>query len=725
MEHNQIVFTVLSLLVFLLSGAFLRLLVGKLKIPFTLLLVIIGIIFAVTSNFSIYYFSFLQPNPNTGEISFLHHFLNTLGNFKLSPDMVFFIFLPTLLFESAFNLRLSQLRQSIIHITTLSIFSLTLSVGLIGASFYYLFDFPWLYALLFGVIISATDPVAVLGIFKEVGAPKRLRTIVEGESLFNDGTALVFFNILKVLLVALIAGNYEEINFISGFENFAWNIFGGILFGGMMGYFFSKIIEHIHDKKNVEMSFTLVLAHITFLFGELIHVSPIIATVIAGIILGNYGRHKISPIVLETMHHFWDHMAFIVNTLVFILIGISIANSASYELWILSLAAIPIVFIARFFSVIPVMSLTNLILQKQYRVSLPWQIIVSHGGLRGALAVVMLLSLPEDFEHYELFQSMAVSVITFLLLFNGMTIKWLLKKFGLMDFSPTDTLETEESHVLVSHSMQEHLDKLKRKNYVSQPVYEKLSRGYKTAELKAVGKIRKMLHRDNKFTTHQLLLILKKHCLGVENKIFHQLFAAEEITENTLWELSGSTERQRERILLGVEQEKKRRNTDKNFIKRLKEKECLYKQKRKFLQKYVFFQKWLKNWKRKKITQKHERYRARRISAWNVLKYLDELEKNALFIEEGILETVRNQYKKWYKNSEKKQIEIEKHFPEFLKHRKFYLTKRNCYSLERKIINDLFDRAIIDQKVYISLQDALLERIKRIRKDATRDEETT
>ena len=172
-----------------------------------------------------------------------------------------------------------------------------------------------------------------MGTFKEVGAPRRLRTIVEGESLFNDGTTLVLFKIVLGIILLNLGMESETHSFYTGLGDFLFKVFGGVLFGVFMGFFFSKTIEMVRENQNVEMTFALILAHATFLFAEHIGVSGIIATVAAGVILGNYGRNKITPSVLDTMEAFWDHMAFIVNSLVFILIGIAVATSSSSEYW--------------------------------------------------------------------------------------------------------------------------------------------------------------------------------------------------------------------------------------------------------------------------------------------------------------------------------------------------------------------------------------------------------
>ena len=163
------------------------------------------------------------------------------------------------------------------------------------------FELPFIFLLLFGSLISATDPVAVLALFKDFGAPNRLAMIFEGESLFNDATSLATF--LIILEIILKNG---DVNLVHGIVSFLVMLLGGALFGLLAGFTFSKVIEKIRNYQNVEITLTMVVAHLTFILSEVISetvmlgsfdfkISSIVATVVASIVIGNYGRYKISP----------------------------------------------------------------------------------------------------------------------------------------------------------------------------------------------------------------------------------------------------------------------------------------------------------------------------------------------------------------------------------------------------------------------------------------------
>ena len=304
MENEFVLNSALAVISLLFIATLVNFLLRNSRVPYTVALVIVGI----GLGFIIEHLGLFQ----------------FLGEFRLSPELVFYVFLPTLIFESAFHTNIKSFTRNIASITTLATLGMVISAGLIGAGMHYFLDFPWVIALLFGTMISATDPISVLALFKKIGAPKRLQTIVEGESLFNDGTALVLFGII------LEIANNQAVHFgraelLGSFGNFGAVVLGGILTGIVLGFIFSKALDYVKNSKEIEISITLILAHATFIIAEyFLGVSGILATVAAGIVIGNYGAYKISPGVKEIMTHFWDYSAFIANSLLFLMVGLII-----------------------------------------------------------------------------------------------------------------------------------------------------------------------------------------------------------------------------------------------------------------------------------------------------------------------------------------------------------------------------------------------------------------
>ncbi|MCK5354982.1 MAG: cation:proton antiporter, partial [Methyloprofundus sp.] len=359
----------------------------KTRIPYTVLLVIGG--------------SLLVPLSKINAFSFV-------TSFQLTPELLFFVFLPILIFESAYNIKIRNLQENKFAISMLAIVGLLIStffIGYVGRWAFQLlgFDIPLLVTLLFGAIISATDPVAVLSLFKEYGAPHRLTLIFEGESLFNDGTA---FAIFLVFLEIMLHGFHGTTTVLQGLLAFATMIVGGGLFGLFMGFFFSKLIEWVKGNEHLEITLTLLVAHFTFLLAELIseklvidgyhiQISSIIATLVSSIVIGNFGRYKMSVGVEEYMGKFWGYFAFLANSLVFILMGLLFTSlSISLNVAILPiLMMILVVAIARAVSIYFSIGIANQIKSEE---SIPsnWQHLLSWGSLRGAIAVIMVMLIP-------------------------------------------------------------------------------------------------------------------------------------------------------------------------------------------------------------------------------------------------------------------------------------------------------------------------------------------
>ncbi len=268
----------------------------RIKFPFTILLVIIG----------------LALGWGARAIPLLHPLLL----FTLSPEVVLFVFLPVLIFESALNLNVRALIKNLPPILTLAIPGLLISTATVGTLMHFALALPWGISLLFRTLISATDPVAVISLFREMGAPKRLTLLVEGESLFNDGTALVLF---KLILGVVLAGHFSAATVTDGIITFFIVFMGGVAVGTFLGLLFSKIIEIVDNDRLVEVTLTTILAHTAFLTAEhFLHVSGVMATVAAGLVLGSYGKTKISPPVHKHMETFWEYFAFVCNSLIFL-----------------------------------------------------------------------------------------------------------------------------------------------------------------------------------------------------------------------------------------------------------------------------------------------------------------------------------------------------------------------------------------------------------------------
>ncbi len=460
----------------------------KTHIPYTVLLVVAG----------------TGLVPLSGIEQF--HFINS---FKMTPELVFFVFLPILIFESAYNINMRSMENNIIAISALAVVSMLISVIVVGVGLHYAlaaigFQVPLSVLFLFGAIISATDPVAVLSLFKDYGAPQRLTLIFEGESLFNDGTA---FAVFMVLLEITQSGFNGAESVLQGIAIFCTMVVGGLGFGLAMGFLFARLIKWSRGNEHVEITLTVLVAHFTFiltellsenleLFGFPIHLSAIIATLAASMVIGNYGRYKMSPRVEQYMEKFWSYFAFLTNSLVFILMGLTFARLSiglNVTIWPIVLT-IGVVAIGRAISIYPVVGMLNR-MRLEERIPTSWQHLLSWGSLRGALAVIMALLIPDnltvsgwsfDFSVKEFILAITIGCIYFTLLIKATTIGTIMRKLKIDALTPIEKVEYHESKAIIVNKALEKLRELETQGYVGAKEFERLREFYESHSLKAL-----------------------------------------------------------------------------------------------------------------------------------------------------------------------------------------------------------------------------------------------
>lgn len=379
--------------------------VRRLRIPYTVALVVVGLLITFQQQLDI----------------------------DLTPELILSLFVPPLVFEAAFHIEFRELRQNLLPILGLAIPGVLITTFLVGGIISYALDIPIFTALVFGALISATDPVAVVSLFKALGAPKRLTTLVESESLFNDGTAIVIFQVMLAAALAFASGTAESsgngFDVLSAAIDFIRVSAGGLLIGVGMGWVIAQIIARIDDYL-IETTLTTVLAFGSFLLAERFHVSGVLAVVAAGLITGNVGPRGMSPTTKIVLFNFWEYLAFVANSLVFLLIGLDV-NIREIGSTIGPIAvALAAVILSRMLIVYGITSLINLRL-KGLKVPLKFQHVLFWGGLRGAISLALALSLPLALPQRELLRTMTFGVVLFTLLAQGTTMQYLMKWLGI------------------------------------------------------------------------------------------------------------------------------------------------------------------------------------------------------------------------------------------------------------------------------------------------------
>ena len=329
---------------------------------------------------------------------------------------------PPLVFEAAFHLNLAELRRSLPTLMLMAIPGVVITMLVVGGIVAWGAALALPVALVFGALIAATDPVAVIALFRAVGAPKQLVVPVEGESLLNDGTAIVIFNLM---LAVALTGHF---NLMEGLVEFIRVAAGGLGVGLALGWLAAQLIARVDDYA-IETALTLVLAFGAYLVAEHFHVSGVLAVVAAGLVSGNLGLRGMSQTTRVGLFHFWEFAAFIANSLVFLLIGLQVNGSQLTVMWPQIAWAIVAVLTAR---VLVVYGLGRITKRLGEPIPSSWQPVLSWGGLRGAISLALALSLPEALGPARpVLLAMTFGVVLFTLLVQGTTMGALVRGLGL------------------------------------------------------------------------------------------------------------------------------------------------------------------------------------------------------------------------------------------------------------------------------------------------------
>jgi CPA1 family monovalent cation:H+ antiporter len=376
----------------------------RVKLPYTVGLVIVGAVLTLT-------------RPDFGP--------------HLTHEVIFDLILPPLLFEAALSLSWRELLRDSLPLLTLAGLGTLISAGAVTAACVTLLGWPLPSALVFGALIAATDPVAIIAMFKDNGVKGRLRLLVESESLLNDGAAAVLF----VMALAWAQGQGPGQGAADIAVTLIRIVFGGVAIGALVGggaiLIAMGTAEHL-----VEAALTTIAAFGSFLVAEHFHVSGVLATVTAGLMMGNLGllredrRSYLSYKGREFVHGFWEFAAFVANSMVFMMIGVDVASTpfSAYGLPLI-VSVIAIVLAARALTVYP---LSALFLPTRWRISFGEQHVLWWGGLRGALGLALALSLPDSLPHRDVIVVSTFAVVAFSIVVQGLTMPPLLRALGFM-----------------------------------------------------------------------------------------------------------------------------------------------------------------------------------------------------------------------------------------------------------------------------------------------------
>ncbi len=459
----------LFLIIALVLGAATRYFLRKTPVPYTVALLVIGLGLGLLERNQ-----WLKGEGILGEIGAAIHMAS-----QIDPHFILFVFLPTLIFEAAFAMDVHVFKRSITNVVLLAVPGLLIGTAILGGmSMFFPYNWDWTVALMFGALLSATDPVAVVALLKELGASKKLATLIEGESLLNDGTAIVIFMVFLSAVTA--SGQMGSVG--SVFGDFSWVAFGGILLGLIIAAVTIWWLRHVFNDALVEITLTVAAAYLVFYVAEsFLHVSGVLALVALGLLLAGVGRTRISPEVEGFLHQFWEMTAYLANTLIFILVGVVIAERAAVgtlQDWMI----LGILYIGIHVARAVVIALLYPILRKSgYGLPVKEAIVVWWGGLRGAvgLALGLLVAqntlIPEEIRGQILFH--CAGIVTLTLLINGTTTRNLIKALGMQKVAAAKALMLDNAIKFIREDADKNYAVLRENKFLSGADWERV-RGY-------------------------------------------------------------------------------------------------------------------------------------------------------------------------------------------------------------------------------------------------------
>lgn len=661
---------------------------ARLKTPFTVLLVAVGLLLVPVADIPLFGF---------------------LKDFQLTPELLFYVFLPILIFESAYNIRVRKLQENIVSISVLAVPSLLISTVFVSFALYYLLAWVGLpvdpiVVLLFGALISATDPVAVLALFKDYGAPRRLSLIFEGESLFNDGTAVALF---LVLMEVAIKG-YNGVGTLGeGLWLFCSMVVGGIVFGLAMGLLFSKLIGAMRSNENVSIIMMLVLAHLTFILAEVIShhlvvggveikVSAIIATTIASIVLGNYGRYKMTPHAEEFVEKFWGQFAFMINSLVFILMGLLFsALPIDVMVFLLPIAlTVLVVAVGRALSIYPVVWVLNK-MKVEEEIPATWQHLLAWGSLRGALAVTMVLLIPADwkpagwaydFSPQNLIMALTIGCIYATLFIKAVTIGPMIKRMGLNQLTDVEKIEYRDACGYIHAHVLKRMATLKEKGYVDctscSAVEAELDRMHEAAR-------KRFKVTDKPMLAHAALNI---HALGIERYYLHDLFMHGEVNDWIVRRIQSVINDQIDRLERGEQLADHPGSVKGDWLEQLIDLIHVHSARQK---EHAFVEKFLY-------------YRAKVIITRKVVKEMTQFsEDNVKLFTPKQVKPVIDRYRAYNKAAEAQVANLMKQHGKALEKVNLKLASKAVETHQQTLLDDLLHRELITPKVHIALRERI------------------
>mgnify|MGYP005769203591 FL=1 len=522
MEETALLAPLLLTIAGLTVGAIFKSLFQRTRIPYTVGLFAIGLAAGIMNRMGVFHG---MPQFSAA--------LDSVAN--INPDLILYIFLPILIFDAAYELNLHIFKKTLTNATLLAapglIICMILTAGLLMAISFFVPGYEkwtWASALMFGALISATDPVAVVALLHELKTSKRFSTLVDAESLLNDGTGIVCFMLFYGITVW---GRNDELTPIL---EFCQVVAGGAILGFIAARLVIWFITRVNSEEMIQNSVIILSAYLVFILAQLyLGISGVIALVAFGLTIAYVGKPRLKPQVNIFMGSFWELLTYIANTLIFIIVGIVIAEKVDFS-WS-HCAILLLVYIAlNIIRYITIMMLYPIMKRSGYGLNKKESIILTWGGLRGALGMTLALmvsytpAIPEEIRSQVLF--FTAGTVTLTLCINATTMRWLLNKLGLIYIPTARTMMENKIQNLLHENSEKYFERLKTRDALNGANWEKVSQ-YVTASPSA---------QEATPMANDVMNEIRLRVLDKEKMFLHQIYDEGIISKTSFMQLSNS-----------------------------------------------------------------------------------------------------------------------------------------------------------------------------------------
>lgn len=522
MEETALLAPLLLTIAGLTVGAIFKSLFQRTRIPYTVGLFAIGLAAGIMNRMGVFHG---MPQFSAA--------LDSVAN--INPDLILYIFLPILIFDAAYELNLHIFKKTLTNATLLAapglIICMILTAGVLMAISFFVPGYEkwtWASALMFGALISATDPVAVVALLHELKTSKRFSTLVDAESLLNDGTGIVCFMLFYGITVW---GRNDELTPIL---EFCQVVAGGAILGVIAARLVIWFITRVNSEEMIQNSVIILSAYLVFILAQLyLGISGVIALVAFGLTIAYVGKPRLKPQVNIFMGSFWELLTYIANTLIFIIVGIVIAEKVDFS-WS-HCAILLLVYIAlNIIRYITIMMLYPIMKRSGYGLNKKESIILTWGGLRGALGMTLALmvsytpAIPEEIRSQVLF--FTAGTVTLTLCINATTMRWLLNKLGLIYIPTARTMMENKIQNLLHENSEQYFERLKTREALNGANWEKVSQ-YVTASPSA---------QEATPMANDVMNEIRLRVLDKEKMFLHQIYDEGIISKTSFMQLSNS-----------------------------------------------------------------------------------------------------------------------------------------------------------------------------------------